>query len=64
MTTPLPSPPVLPAYPTEHGWRVWCRYCHRWHQHGAQPGHRVAHCHVTTSPYRSTGYILKPAVTE
>jgi hypothetical protein len=55
------SPPVLPAYPTPHGWKVWCNYCRRWHQHGAQPGHRVAHCRVPSSPYRTTGYILKLA---
>jgi len=26
-------------------WRVWCRYCKKFHTHGAGPGHRVAHCH-------------------
>ena len=55
------APPTLPACPTEHGWRVWCCYCKRWHQHGAQPGHRVAHCHVATSPYKATGYVLELA---
>ena len=53
--------PSLPAYPTAHGWRVWCCYCDRWHQHGAQPGHRAAHCFVVSSPYRQTGYILRLA---
>ena len=57
--------PVLPAHPTEHGdWRVWCVYCDRWHQHGAVPGHRAAHCHVTTSPYLRTGYVLELAEVE
>lgn len=52
--------PTLPAYATLGGsWRVWCRYCSRWHQHGAQPGHRAAHCRVEHSPYRRTGYILR-----
>jgi hypothetical protein len=47
----------------------WCRYCLRWHYHGAgngQPGdgdgHRVAHCINRTSLYLTGdrhGYILE-----
>jgi hypothetical protein len=56
------EPPVLLAYPTERGnWRVWCSHCNRWHLHGAEPGHRAAHCIVPGSPYRPGGYILKLA---
>ena len=55
------TPPTLPAYETVHGWRVWCAYCKRWHYHAGEPGHRAAHCHVATSPYRQTGYILELA---
>ncbi len=39
-------------------WKVWCVHCQRWHVHGAGPGHRVAHCHDSRSPYYDTGYIL------
>ena len=59
-----PTPPTLSAYETAHGRRVWCAYCKRWHYHAAEPGHRAAHCHVVTSPYRATGYTLEPAVSE
>lgn len=52
------TPPIRPAYPTTHGLKVWCVYCHRWHQHGQSGGHRAAHCHVPSSPYRRSGYIL------
>jgi len=50
-----------------NGWRFWCGYCQAHHHHGGQPdangeiGHRGAHCHVQTSPYRLTGYILRAA---
>jgi hypothetical protein len=55
--------PVLPALPAHGGCclRVWCCHCKCWHQHGAGPGHRVAHCHTEASPYHETGYILAPA---
>jgi hypothetical protein len=62
---PLPTPtkiiPRLPAYlftvDGQPGLRVFCRWCDRWHIHGGY-GHRVAHCHISTSPYRLTGYVL------
>jgi len=61
MNAPILDTPVLPTYPTEHGWRVWCCYCRRSHRHGAKAGHRAAHCYVATSPYRHTSYILELA---
>jgi hypothetical protein len=39
-------------------WRFWCEHCKTYHHHGAMPGHRIAHCHVKTSPYLDGGYIL------
>ena len=41
----------------EHQWRVWCRYCKCYHYHGAEPGHRRAHC-LKRTPYTETGYVL------
>lgn len=63
---PLPTPtkiiPELPAYlftvDGQPGLRVFCRWCDRWHYHGAVYGHRTAHCHNLASPYRETGYVL------
>lgn len=51
--------PHLPAYPRKDGCglRVWCCWCGRWHLHGQDYGHRVAHC-WTASPYQETGYVL------
>ena len=60
----ISTAPVLPAYPTSHGLRVWCVHCHRWHQHGQGGGHRVAHCTIVSSPYRLTGYVLALAEEE
>jgi hypothetical protein len=41
-------------------WRFWCEHCRCHHSHGAQAGHRVAHCHTeagkTAYPH---GYVLK-----
>jgi hypothetical protein len=54
--------PVLLAEPTPNGWRVWCAYCERYHQHGAGDGFRVAHCDRET-PYVSSGYDLRLAGT-
>jgi hypothetical protein len=56
--------PVLPAYPTAHGWRVWCVHCNRRYQHCPVPGHWAAHCRVATSPYKATGYVLELVVPE
>lgn len=50
--------PLLQAELTDGGlWRVWCKYCERYHHHGPQPGHRLAHCAPAT-PYTVTGYTL------
>lgn len=62
--------PILDAYVYSGESRrihlvVWCRYCGRWHWHGAgvQPGdgdgHRAAHCLAQDSPYLATGYDLQ-----
>ena len=49
--------------------RVWCPYCHRFHIHGWPNGgrrrsHRVAHCYAEDSPFRETGYNVKPRPAE
>ena len=55
--------PILPAYQDRSKktgairWRVWCRFCGRWHYHGPGEGHRVAHCNGET-PYSVSGYNL------
>lgn len=53
--------PLLPAY-TEPGGNltVYCEHCRAWHRHGAEGGHRVAHCHRPGSPYDRGGYFLIP----
>ena len=54
--------PELDAYATASQTVVWCRYCRIWHAHGAgASGDMVAHCTSPGSPYRETGYILRPA---
>jgi hypothetical protein len=54
--------PVLPAYEAiikgvTH-WMVWCKFCNKWHRHGAAEGHREAHCQDSSSPYWKQGYNL------
>jgi hypothetical protein len=46
--------PVLPAIDTGQHFKVWCRHCRRWHWHGREEGHRVAHCDNWTR-----GYVLR-----
>jgi hypothetical protein len=36
--------PVVLCTETEHGWKFWCPFCKRYHEHGKGAGHRVAHC--------------------
>lgn len=58
--------PILFGYTDGSGeaLRVWCRYCSRYHVHGATrvvgggDGHRIAHCICEDSPYLITGYIV------
>lgn len=52
--------PTLPAYLDNEKQQtfVWCKYCDKWHQHGAAEGHRGAHC-TEESPYSATGYFIK-----
>jgi len=53
-----PEVPVLKAYPIiKNLCIIWCRFCRHYHCHGAESGHRAAHCTVR-SPYSVTGYIL------
>ena len=42
-------------------WQAWCPFCRRLHVHSPEPGHRVAHCADDASPFRETGYVLRPA---
>jgi hypothetical protein len=39
-------------------WCVWCVYCDRWHEHGPDFGHRVAHCFNPKSRYERRGYTI------
>jgi len=59
---------------SEKGWRLfrfWCPHCRYYHQHGFPPAeeynsrskyeeHRAAHCTNMDSPFRDTGYFLRP----
>ena len=54
--------PVLPAYEAviegvTHR-VVWCKFCNKWHWHGAAEGHREAHCKDSASGYWRQGYNL------
>ncbi len=68
--------PKLKAYRKGVLYIVWCRYCTRYHTHGAaSDGHRLAHCLTLDvyntfyprrrmkfeSPYLKTGYELVDA---
>ena len=52
--------PRLPASagPSGRSWRVWCRFCRKWHTHAPEPGHAWAHCTEAGSPYLLTGSVL------
>jgi hypothetical protein len=70
MTSPQPEaasdligglrPPVVFAVRTADGthFKFYCRWCDRFHIHGAGEGHAVAHCLADDSPLRITGYDL------
>lgn len=54
--------PIIEAKTDGNGLTVsfYCRHCRVKHTHGASvAGHRQAHCADESSPYKSTGYILK-----
>jgi hypothetical protein len=51
--------PVLRAYDTGLSYVVWCAPCRRWHYHGREDGHRVAHCVDDGGPYRGSGYVVR-----
>jgi hypothetical protein len=53
MTDPLPT---IVCERVGDQLRFWCTYCKAFHYHGAEPGHRVAHCHNPGSPYKQGGY--------
>ena len=40
--------------------RFWCQYCKTWHTHYIGTGFRSARCNSTESPYKATGYFLRP----
>ena len=50
--------PTLSGKRIPGGFKVFCDYCRRWHHHGGEPGHRVAHCRWRESPYWRNGYIV------
>lgn len=54
--------PVLLAHarPDGAGLKVWCPFCVKWHIHGWGFGHRSAHCSTESSPFKETGYFLRP----
>jgi hypothetical protein len=40
-----PYVPILAAFRDgPHALEAWCGLCRRWHRHGPDPGHRLAHC--------------------
>lgn len=50
--------PVLLAEPNPRSktqWRAWCPFCRRYHFHGAEEGHRAAHCASDDSPFKMAG---------
>lgn len=67
------SPPEFPVFITGEQACGFCSHCYCWHIHGwpsllegedemDRITHRLAHCHVDASPYRESGYFLKPIV--
>ena len=56
--------PILKALPREDflfGWRIFCVYCKKFHNHGQMKKnleHRVSHCN-SDSPYVLAGYYLQ-----
>lgn len=56
-------PAMMPAYIDEKGgWKVWCPYCGRLHEHAAEPGYRVPPCGYAGMPCSTAprGYFLIP----
>ncbi|WP_224771486.1 hypothetical protein [Metabacillus idriensis] len=53
--------PVLQAFERDKDGMLsaWCPFCARFHHHGKEEGHKVAHCIDGNSPFEKTGYILK-----
>lgn len=57
----MSTPPIIIASIGERGTlHFWCDHCQLWHHHGAGEGHRIAHCLSTDSPYKTSGYYLRP----
>jgi hypothetical protein len=60
------GPPTEPVLLAQEGrtfgvaacWRVWCPFCVTRHTHSPHEGHRSAHCHEPTSPFKETGYYI------
>lgn len=60
-----PDYPVILTTPVIHPngqWTqyFWCPFCKGYHSHGEGGGHRVAECWNPDSPFKRTGYIVKP----
>lgn len=53
------SSPTVICFDTGSPHVFWCTFCHRWHFHSREDGHRVAHCHNSHSPYQESGYVLR-----
>ena len=66
-----PPPPIIKCRLTKSGTQVYftCPYCRYRgkpvvHYHGSCCiGHRWAHCHDPSSPYKERGYVLELEVT-
>lgn len=51
MRTEIPKLPAIKLH--GGGYKVWCKFCRRWHFHGQLLGVKVAHCRDSASPYES-----------
>lgn len=54
----IPRVAVIHRTDFPEGWKFYCVFCKRYHNHGSGLGYRMAHCHNDKSPYEETGYIL------
>lgn len=56
---PNHQPPTVRATLAADGesWRIVCPLCHMVHVHGAQEGHRAAHCDKGTK-HKELGYVV------
>lgn len=54
------TPPTVRAVwtSTRTAWRINCPHCFAVHVHGAQAGHKAAHCEPGT-PGKTLGYVIE-----